>query len=66
MIHNGISNGGGSAIMKKRCQEANALTAFEWFAFFAFLVTLVLGVDEVRRERAGRSLSGGGRMRSQV
>lgn len=37
LANNGIINGGGiHANRQKRCREANALTAFEWFAAAAF------------------------------
>ncbi|TGZ83664.1 hypothetical protein EX30DRAFT_393234 [Ascodesmis nigricans] len=59
LLRNGITNGGGSSHMKRRCMEANALTAFEWFAFITFFITLLLGLDELRRDRDSRHLTRG-------
>lgn len=40
---NGITNGGfPTAPRVQRCHEANALTAFQWFAAFAFLASLAM------------------------
>ncbi|RPA95453.1 hypothetical protein L873DRAFT_1659497, partial [Choiromyces venosus 120613-1] len=32
LLHNGITNGGGYISPSRRCREANAMTAFHWFA----------------------------------
>ncbi|KAG0639364.1 marvel domain-containing protein [Tuber brumale] len=37
LLANGITNGGGYISPARRCHEANAMTAFHWFAFAAFL-----------------------------
>jgi len=55
--HNGITNGGSSNHMGRRCSEANAMTAFEWFAFAAFLASLAISMHELRRGTALRSNS---------
>jgi hypothetical protein len=54
--YNGITNGGFFGIrahQRKRCQEANALTAFEWFAAAAFALSglvVLVGHPLARRE----------------
>ncbi|KAI5805682.1 membrane-associating domain-containing protein [Geopyxis carbonaria] len=57
--HNGITSGGGYVSPTRRCREANAMTAFEWFAAVAFLVSLLIGVHEWRKSGATARLGRG-------
>ncbi|KAI5853251.1 membrane-associating domain-containing protein [Morchella snyderi] len=50
-IHNnGITNGGGYVSQSRRCREANAMTAFEWFAFAAFLGSLLIDLWNLKNQ----------------
>ncbi|KAF8243173.1 hypothetical protein K440DRAFT_664297 [Wilcoxina mikolae CBS 423.85] len=56
---NGIVNGGGvDANRQKRCREANALTAFEWFAAAAFAGSAVIALYEMKKVGDTRRLHG--------
>lgn len=63
LINNGITNGGGYFDQEKRCREAQAMTAFFWFGFAAFLGSFVLAVVAVYQARkAGMRTSGPSRV----
>ncbi|KAI9657652.1 MAG: hypothetical protein M1821_002828 [Bathelium mastoideum] len=53
-LHNSITNG--AANTKKRCQEAQASTAFLWFGFAAYLVSAVL--SGIQGKDSGANLRG--------
>lgn len=54
--NNGITNGGGYISQSRRCREANAMTAFEWFAFAAFLGSLLIDLWNLKNQgRISRS-----------
>ncbi|PUU83260.1 marvel domain-containing protein [Tuber borchii] len=48
LLENGITNGGGYISPSRRCREANAMTAFHWFAFAAFLASFGFSAYGIR------------------
>ncbi|CUS12211.1 unnamed protein product [Tuber aestivum] len=60
LLNNGITNGGGYFSPAKRCHEANAMTAFHWFAFAAFLGSFAISAYGIRGMTT-RSGNGGSR-----
>lgn len=53
--HNSITNG--SSDTSKRCHEAQAVTAFLWFGFAAFVASAVLSA--LQGKNSGMSMRGG-------
>lgn len=51
MYQNGITGGGGYDSPQRRCREARAMTAFEWFAFAAFAASWVLDLWSYKQRR---------------
>ncbi|PWW75729.1 hypothetical protein C7212DRAFT_320843 [Tuber magnatum] len=60
ILSNGITNGGGYFSPSKRCHEANAMTAFHWFTFAAFLGSFAISAYGIRG-MTGRNGNGGSR-----
>ena len=58
---NSITNGGWNP--EKRCREAQAITAFLWFGFAAFLGSLIITAFNMRK--TGADTRGRGRRTSQ-
>lgn len=61
MHSNGITDGGGYESPGRRCREADAMTAFEWFAFGAFAASFLVDLWNYKRGREGARGRAGGR-----
>ncbi|KAI5811755.1 membrane-associating domain-containing protein [Peziza echinospora] len=62
LLHNGITNGGGGnsfSTMERRCREGQALAAFLWFGFIAWLAGMLWDIVEFFKTKEG-AYGGGG------